>query len=452
MNTTELLQKYQAGEKSFRDIQLPEADLFGVKLPGIILTRANLSGANLSEASLKEATLFRADLNNAKLHGTDLRKANLKSANLSASDLTGANLLGANLENTNFNNAAYDQNTLFDEGFKPIEKGLTFMKPIQEIVDTPNAVENDSIKTSSLSGLKLTFQTESGTVNLDLSQILGIVGSILLFLGAFAPVVSFPIVGSINFLKNGTGDGLILIALAVASVFFIFRRMYQWVWLSGLGALAVVSLNFIFLQVKLSEMQLRMQNELAGNPFKGIADLAVQSIHLEWGWAILLIGSGLVIAAAYLKKATLTKQMFMGVGAVVAVTLFLLIIRPSMENQSQIGRARASEAKSSLGTINRAQQAFHLENNQFATSIDQLDSKVTGKLYQYDIVDVNAIKVITKATPNQDNLKAYIAGASQVNDNFSQIICESQNTSKNIENPTLDGTTWSCGKDSISLE
>jgi uncharacterized protein YjbI with pentapeptide repeats len=211
MNVTELLQKYQTGEKSFRDIQLPKADLSGVKLPGIILTRANLSDSNLSEASLKEATLFRADLNKVKLHGTDLRKANLKSANLSDSDLTGANLLGANLENTNFNNAIYDQNTLFDEGFKPTEKGLVFIKPIQEMVDTPNIIENGPLKTSSLSGLRLTFQTESGTVNLDLAQILGILGSILLFLGAFAPVVSFPIVGSINFLKNGTGDGLILI-------------------------------------------------------------------------------------------------------------------------------------------------------------------------------------------------------------------------------------------------
>jgi uncharacterized protein YjbI with pentapeptide repeats/type II secretory pathway pseudopilin PulG len=452
MNISELLQKYQAGERSFRDIQLSEVDLSGMKLPGIILTRANLSSSNLSETSLKEATLFRADLSKTKLHNADLRKANLKGANLSDSDLTGANLLGANLENTNFKNATYDQNTLFDKEFKPIEKGLVFIKPVQEIVNTTNPIENNSTSTSSPLGLTLTFQTESGIVTVDLAQILGILGSILLFLGTFAPVVSFPIIGSINFLKNGTGDGAILIALSIASVFLILRRMYQWVWLSGLGALAIISLNFIFLQVKLSEIQLRMQNELAGNPFRGIADLAVQSIRLEWGWAILLIGSGLIITAAYLKKATLTKQMFMGLGAIIVVALFLLIIRPSMENQSQLGRARESEAKSILGTINRAQQAFHLENNQFSKSIDQLDAKISGKFYQYDIVDTDAVKVITKATPNQDDLKTYIAGASQVNDNFSQIICESKNTDKSIQNPTLDGTTWICGKESIPIE
>ncbi|HEY9825481.1 MAG TPA: pentapeptide repeat-containing protein [Stenomitos sp.] len=452
VNISELLKKYQAGERSFRDVQLSGVNLSGVKLPGIILTRANLSSSNLSDVSLMEATLFRADLNKAKLHAADLRKANLKGANLSDSDLTGANLLGANLEKANFKNATYDQHTLFDKEFNPNEKGLVFIEPISEVVNMTNPIANDSTSTSSFSELKLTFQTESGIVTADLAQILGILGSILLFLGAFAPVVTFPIIGSINFLKNGTGDGSILIALAIASVLLILKRMYQWVWLSGLGALAVISLNFIFLQIKLSEVQLRMQEELAGNPFKGIADLAVQSIRLEWGWAILLIGSGLIITAAYLKKATLTKQMFIGLGVIIAITLFLLSIRPSLENQSQLGRARGSEGKSMLGTLNRAQQAFRLENNHFSQSIDQLDAKIYGKYYQYNIIDIDAIKVITKATPIQNDLKSYIAGASQVNDNFSQIICESKDNGKNIQNPTLDGTTWTCGEDSLPTE
>lgn len=452
MNISELLQKYQAGERSFRDIQLSEVDLSGMKLPGIILTRANLSSSNLSETSLKEATLFKANLNKTNLHAADLRKANLKGANLLDSDLTGANFRGANLENTNFDNATYDQNTIFDKEFKPIEKGLVFIKPVQETVAKPNPLENNSTSASSLSGMKLTFQTESGIVMVDLAQILGILGSVLLFLGTFAPIVSVPIIGSISFLKNGSGDGLILIALAIASVLLVLRRKYQWVWLSGLGALAVIVFNFIFLQIKLYEIQVRMQNELADNPFKGIADLAVQSIRLEWGWGILLIGTGLIITAAYLKKATSTKQLFIGLVALIPISLFLLLIRPSILNQSQLSRARESEAEINLGTLNRAQQAFHIENNQFATSIDQLDARISGKFYQYNIVDIDSVKVITKATPNQNDLKTYIAGASMVNDSFSQVICESKNTDKDIQNPTLVETIWFCGEESIPLE
>lgn len=130
-------------------------------------------------------------------------------------------------------------------------------------------------------------------------------------------------------------------------------------------------------------------------------------------------------------------------------------LQPSAQTSprsSQMVRAIGSEAKSSLGIINRSQQAFRIENNRFATSINQLDAQFFGRFYKYDIIDVDDVKVITKATPNQDDLKVYISGASQVNDNFSQIICESQDTSKNIQNPTLYGTTWSCGRESTPVE
>jgi len=41
-----------------------------------------------------------------------------------------------------------------------------------------------------------------------------------------------------------------------------------------------------------------METSLAGNPFRGIADLAMQSIQIQWGWAVLIVGAGFLIAAA----------------------------------------------------------------------------------------------------------------------------------------------------------
>jgi hypothetical protein len=53
----------------------------------------------------------------------------------------------------------------------------------------------------------------------------------------------------------------------------------------------------------------------------------------------------------------------LGFGAFIFLIL-LAIALPSFLNQ--VGKARGSEAKSILGTINRAQQAFQLENGSFS--------------------------------------------------------------------------------------
>lgn len=50
--------------------------------------------------------------------------------------------------------------------------------------------------------------------------------------------------------------------------------------------------------MKVNDMKTNMDRELAGNPFRGFADMAVQSFQLQWGWAVLIIGSCLMIVSA----------------------------------------------------------------------------------------------------------------------------------------------------------
>ncbi len=44
-----------------------------------------------------------------------------------------------------------------------------------------------------------------------------------------------------------------------------------------------------------------METELKDNPFRGLADLAVQSVQLQWGWAVLVIGIAFLIVVAAMK-------------------------------------------------------------------------------------------------------------------------------------------------------
>lgn len=129
-------------------------------------------------------------------------------------------------------------------------------------------------------------------------QMLGLAGSGLLFLGVFMPIVSIPIVGSMTYFMNGRGDGTIVLVLAVASLILTLSRQYTWLWATGAASLGMMIFTFVNFQVGMSRAMAQMNADLKGNPFRGIADLAFQSVQLQWGWAVLLIGAALVIAAA----------------------------------------------------------------------------------------------------------------------------------------------------------
>jgi hypothetical protein len=135
----------------------------------------------------------------------------------------------------------------------------------------------------------------------DRKQLFGILGSTLLFFGVFTPIVSAPIVGNINYFQNGRGDGIIILGLSVLSIALVFAKKYGGLWFTGLGSFALMIFTFINFQLRMAQMEEEMDRTLAGNPFRGIADVAMQSIQMQWGWAVLVIGAALVIASAAIR-------------------------------------------------------------------------------------------------------------------------------------------------------
>jgi Type IV pilin-like G and H, putative len=151
-------------------------------------------------------------------------------------------------------------------------------------------------------------------------------------------------------------------------------------------------------------------------------------------------------------KAPLTKQLSMELGAVVTITLFLFVVRSSLDSQARMRSEMRSEANKVLYSVNLRQDVFHERNNQFATSIEQLGLRSNSEFYKYDIIEADSVKAIARATPKLNDLKSYVAGISKINDKFFRIICESRNNTNSIQSPTLDGTEWHCGTDSIQTE
>ncbi len=137
-----------------------------------------------------------------------------------------------------------------------------------------------------------------GYPGLEKTQQLALAGAALLVFGVFAPIVSIPIMGNLNYFQNGKGDGTIVLILAVASIILALRKRYDMLWATGIASLAVMTFTFTSFQVRMWQIRADLDRDLANNPFRGIADLAIQSIQLQWGWVILLAGAALVIAAA----------------------------------------------------------------------------------------------------------------------------------------------------------
>ncbi|MHB0989688.1 MAG: hypothetical protein ACYC3O_10195 [Burkholderiales bacterium] len=133
-------------------------------------------------------------------------------------------------------------------------------------------------------------------------QVLGLTGSLILLAGVFTPIVSIPVMGDMTYFQNGRNEAIIVLVLAVVSLILAATKLYKGLWLTGIGSFAVMLYTFFRFQSKMSEMKSDMESPLAGTPLHGLVDMAMQSVQFQWGWAVLLAGAGLILAAVALKE------------------------------------------------------------------------------------------------------------------------------------------------------
>ena len=133
-----------------------------------------------------------------------------------------------------------------------------------------------------------------------INMIFGIIGSLILILGVFAPIVSAPIVGNINYFQNGKGDGIIVLVLAVVALIISLTRMYKLLWIPFVGCAGMLTFTFVNFQQGMSDLRSEMQTGLADNPFAGLAEVALESVQLQWGFAVLIIGTVMLLLGATL--------------------------------------------------------------------------------------------------------------------------------------------------------
>jgi hypothetical protein len=117
-------------------------------------------------------------------------------------------------------------------------------------------------------------------------------------LGAFAPMVRMPIMGSMNYFQNGRGDGVFIVILGTLSALLIAAKWFKGLWFTGLASAGLLIYAYTTFQGKLAQIREEATRDLAGNPFGGMAEAMVRSVQLDWGFAVMAIGALLLLIAA----------------------------------------------------------------------------------------------------------------------------------------------------------
>ena len=134
---------------------------------------------------------------------------------------------------------------------------------------------------------------------MNTQRILGFSGAAVLALGAFVPIVSLPIVGSINYFNNGQGDGIFIVLLAVAAASLTFFGKHKFVWIPGAISAVLLLVTLVrFIQL-VNDARAELTESLAGNPFAGLAEGFMGAVQLQWGWMLLFLGSIAIVASSF---------------------------------------------------------------------------------------------------------------------------------------------------------
>ncbi|MEH2163711.1 MAG: type IV pilin-like G/H family protein [Nostoc sp.] len=147
---------------------------------------------------------------------------------------------------------------------------------------------------------------------------------------------------------------------------------------------------------------------------------------------------------------------------IIIIGILSAIALPSFLNQAN--KAKQSEAKTYTGSMNRAQQAYYLENTTFSTSIGSLGLGIATQTinYAYSALTPDASSVLNQAKVisggGQAPLKAYIGNVAITTQAATSeattiaVLCESNNAMVNggVNANTITTTTYASGQPSCA--
>ncbi len=138
---------------------------------------------------------------------------------------------------------------------------------------------------------------------------------------------------------------------------------------------------------------------------------------------------------------------------IIIIGILSAIALPSL--LSQAAKARASEARTNIGSLNRAQQAYYLENQQFAQDIEKLSLGIKDNTDNYTYIVVTTaptVKVTNKATAKNSDLKGYAGSVFSAVGLTNSIMCEANASGITEVNEPTSVTECGSGSHRVPLQ
>lgn len=119
-----------------------------------------------------------------------------------------------------------------------------------------------------------------------------LLGCALAAIGVFLPMLHAPIVGDVNYFLNGHGDGRYILLAAVIAGIFAYRDITWPSAIAGVLTLALLAWYYSHVQGMLAAAEKSAQN---AGIFSGLGEMLVQSIQIEYGFFVILVGGALML-------------------------------------------------------------------------------------------------------------------------------------------------------------
>lgn len=131
---------------------------------------------------------------------------------------------------------------------------------------------------------------------------------------------------------------------------------------------------------------------------------------------------------------------------VIIIGVLAAISTPAL--MGQVSKARETEATTSLGTLSRSQQSYHVEHQTFADTMDKLTSRVklNSKYYTFpepDPATASNLLVLHQAVPtdvnNKDLVRNYASGIYFDNGSsiYEIILCQGSAINQAVDAPNV---------------
>lgn len=130
---------------------------------------------------------------------------------------------------------------------------------------------------------------------------IALAGAGVFAVGTLFPILSLPIVGSMNFFANSSmsWQGLLIWACAGTCAYFFHKEDLKKARISTLVSAAMVLLFLLMNFFKLSSAKKEVLSSLKDDSFSGIVKATVNNIGLSWGWIIIIAGLCGMLYVAY---------------------------------------------------------------------------------------------------------------------------------------------------------